>query len=272
MGIQSACWDLRVQPIPPAADFTREGREGQQGAARAEGQARRPEEPVSPFGAACAIAAPAMYGGPGASANGPLVPAGAYTIALVIDGKTVDSKPVRVTDDPEVVLTSIERKKMFDMATELHAIQPRLADAVSAQASLSRQLATIADTLGKRDDVPTSVKTSVGALAADVKALEPRLSQPPRGFGGNPRANEMLLLKLGQSKNVLMGGMPPTQQALNAFADVKAQTPKAIGDLNAAIAKAGPVAESLAKYNLKLTVPQAVKAVEAAPRKTSTHE
>ena len=60
---------------------------------------------------------------------GPFVLAGTYRIALVVDGKTVDTKTLRVTDDPEVLLTSVERKRMFDMAMEMHALQPRVTEA-----------------------------------------------------------------------------------------------------------------------------------------------
>jgi hypothetical protein len=137
---------------------------------------------------------------------------------------------------------------MFDMASDLHALQPHVAEAVAATTSLARQVRTLGDTVAKRDDVPADVKASLGSLAADLKTLEPRLSAPPRGFGGNPRANEILMVKLGQAKNVL-------------------------ADLNAVIAKAQPVSASLAKYNVTLEVPQPVKAIPAAaPRKTSTHE
>jgi len=53
---------------------------------------------------------------------------------------------------------------------------------------------------------------------------------------------------------------------------VKSQAPKAIADLNAAITKATTLSATLAKYNLTLTVPQPVKAIEAAPaRKPSAN-
>ena len=50
---------------------------------------------------------------------------GVYTVSLIVDGKTIESKPLRVNEDPEVVLTAVERKRMFDQAMEIHALQPR---------------------------------------------------------------------------------------------------------------------------------------------------
>jgi photosystem II stability/assembly factor-like uncharacterized protein len=280
-GIQSACWDLRVQPAPaPPVDRSGDSARAQEGAS-GEGQASRAQEPrapepaQSPFGTGCAAAGGGGvggFGGPAVTPNGPVALGGVYTVALVIDGRTVDSRPLRVTDDPEVVLTSAERRKLFDMAMEIHALQPRVVEAAAAHATLTRQVTTLSETVSKREDVPADVKASLGRLANGLKALEPMLSQPPRFFfGGVPRVNEILLVKLGQAKNGLMGGMPPTAQILRAYADVKTQAPSAVSDINAVLAGAAPLSAALAKYNLTLTVPPTVKGREAAPpRKTMT--
>jgi hypothetical protein len=52
-------------------------------------------------------------------------------VALVVDGKTVDTKPLKVAADPEVGLTAVERKKLHDMAMEMHELR-RLATQASA--------------------------------------------------------------------------------------------------------------------------------------------
>jgi hypothetical protein len=200
--------------------------------------------------------------------------AGVYNISLVVDGKTVDTKPLRVTDDPEVALTSIERKRQYDMAMELHALQPRVNDASAAHASLTRQINELSTTVAGRSDVPADVKASVDALKSDLAALAPKLTAPQggRGGGGGGRgANESLVAKLGQGKQGLMGGMTAGDQTTRAYTEVKSQLPKAIADLNAAIAKAQTLSTNLAKYNLTLTVPSPVAAPPAAPaRKTSS--
>jgi hypothetical protein len=188
----------------------------------------------------------------------------------------VDTKPLRVTDDPDVVLTSLERKRQYDMAMEMHALQPRLTDAGAAHASLTRQLNELTTTLAGRADVPADVKSSFDAFKADLAALATKLAAPAgRGFGGGGGggrggANENLNAKLGQAKNGLMGGMVVGEQTQRAYTEVKSQTPKTITDLNAVIAKAATVSAALAKYNLTLTVPQPVKPVETAPAKKPT--
>ena len=199
-GIQSACWDLRVQPNPappPApgargatpstgsgqAASTEQGR-GTASAAPAAGGA--PSQEQSPFGAGCPApvgqGGGGGFGGGGVNVAGPFVIGGVYNVSLVVDGKTVDTKPLRVNDDPDVVLTSVERKRMFDMAMEIHALQPRITDASTAHASLTRQMAELTTSIGDRSDIPADVKAVVrgvqqgtgGARAEADHAAGPR--------------------------------------------------------------------------------------------------
>jgi len=206
---------------------------------------------------------------------GPFVLGGTYTIALVVDGKTVDSRPLRVTEDPEVVLTSTERKRQYDMAMEIHALQPRVTDAATAHATLTRQVNELATTIADRGDVPADVKSSFDAFKTELAALAPKLALPQggRGGGGGGRggANDGLMAKIGTAKSGLSAGMTAGEQTTRAYTEVKNQAPKAIADLNATIAKGTTLSATLAKYNLTLTVPSPVAAVPAAPvRKTSS--
>ena len=261
-GVQAACWDLRVQPLPPPpADGRGRGREGRGGA-----EEQSESSPTSSAGAGCV--APPTQGGGGFGGNptaGPLVIGGLYSVSLVVDGKTVDTKPLKVNDDPEVVLTAAERKRQFDLAMEVHALQPAINDAAAAFASLTRQMNELGTTIRGRSDIPGDVKASFDAVNKDLSALAPRLT-PPQGRGGFGRggATENLVTKANQAKNTLMGGMVVGEQTMRAYGETKAQTPKAIADLNAVIAKASALGGTLAPYNLTLTVPQSIKVPEAA--------
>src|SRR5205814_6631808 len=150
-GVQTVCWDLRVQPAPPLPAAGRGGR-GERGRAGAGEEAappgttaedrttspaggRQAENPPpaqttpepSPFGAGCG--GPGGFGGGffggGPTTAGPFVLSGSYKVSLVVDGKTVDTKTLRVNDDPDVALTAVEKKRMFDQALEMHALQAR---------------------------------------------------------------------------------------------------------------------------------------------------
>ena len=244
-GIQTACWDLRVQPAPPlpTADGGRGRGRGGRGArgeaaatqgTTAEDQTTSPaggrqaaEQPPanananesSPFGAGCGApggVGGGGFGGFGGSVNGPFVLSGSYKVSLIVDGKTVDTRPLRVNDDPDVVLTAVEKKRMFDQASEMHALQAHVTDAVDAHRSLSQQVNELATAVGSRSDVPADVKSSVDALKKDLDALAPKLAPPAagRGGGGGGRgaANESLLAKIGQAKKGLTAGMSPGEQ------------------------------------------------------------
>ena len=199
--------------------------------------------------------------------------AGTYRIALLVDGKTADTKTLRVTDDPDVALTSVERKRMFDMAMEMHALQPRVTDIGAAHASLTRQLAELTTTLATRNDVPNDVKANVEAFSKELAALAQRVALPAggRGGGGGGRgANESVAARLGQAKQGLMATMSPGEQTTTAYSRVKADLPKAVADINAAIAKATPLSTSLARFSLTLTVPEPIKADLPPAKKPST--
>jgi hypothetical protein len=272
-GIQSACWDLRVQPVPVPPQ---EGRGRGQNQAQNPNQGQNQNQQPSPFGAGCP--APAGPGGggfgfAGPAAAGPYLIGGVYSVALIVDGKTVDTKPLRVTDDPEVVLTSAERRRQYDMAMEMHALQPRLIEAATAHVSLTRQINELTTTAGDRNDIPADVKAALDSLKSDLAGLAPKLTQPSGrgGGGGRGGVTESLVAKLGQAKNGLMGGMVVGEQATRAYTEVRTQVPKVITDVNVVIGKAVTLSGTLARYNLTLTVPPPVKAPEGAlPRRTSS--
>jgi photosystem II stability/assembly factor-like uncharacterized protein len=262
-GIQTACWDLRVQPIPAP--------QGAQAQSAQSGQSPQSGSQRSPFGAACAQ--PTGFGGGGgggggaaaAALAGPYVPPGMYTVALVVGGKTVDTKPLRVTGDPEVVLTDAERRKLFDMAMELHELHRRAADSASAMTPLNTRMTELAKEIGAKTDLPADVKTSFESLSKEIAAMSAKLTPPQGGgFGGGGAAAAAFrnhpVGRLGLTKTGLSGGMWPTEQILRSYTDSKAQIPKLIAESNALLSRASTLSTTLTTHNLNLNVP-AVKEV-----------
>jgi hypothetical protein len=263
-GIQSACWDLRVQPAPAssAAGGRGQGGRGQgEGGAAGQGQEARPTKKL---GAGSVTGGAGSGGGGfagGGATAGPLVLPGVYSVSLVIDGTTADTKSLRVVADPEVVLTDAERKKLFDMAMEMHELQRRGTDVGNAVMSVNRQMTELANGVNGRDDIPADVKTSFDGLSKELQALVPKLTPPAGGRGGGggggrgAAQNESVLARIAQAKTGLMVGMSPTEQTTRAYNEVKTQAPKSFADANAVLSRANALGSTLAKYNVTLTVP-----------------
>ena len=261
-GIQSACWDLRIQPALAPETPPRGGGAGRGGGT----QAVQPqqEERVDPFGAGCGGGGGGGFGGFGGGGTaGPFVLPGAYRVSLVVDDKTVDTKPLRVVADPEVILTEAERKRLFDMAGELHELQSRVTEVANALTPFNRQMAELVKVIPGRDDIPADVKASLEALEKARAEVAPKFAIPAggRGFGGGRGGGgtPSVLTQIGQAKNGLMGGMWPTAQTIKSYEKAKADTPGAVNEANALFTKAAAVSAALAKYNLALTAPTPIR-------------
>jgi hypothetical protein len=279
-GMQSACWDLRVQPVtlPVGTGGGRQGGGGGGGAAGtataggaaaggAGGGGRGGQQTPSPFGAGCnaGVGGFGGFGGFGVGGNspGPFVLPGVYTVALIVDGKSIDTKPIHVLDDPEVALTSIERKKLFDMAMEMQELQRHGTEATNALTPLNAKVTELGSQISGSNDIPADVKASFDQLSKDLAALMPKFVQPGggRGFGGGGGAGgggrgggDNVMTQAAQAKTGLMGGMWPGQQTAKAYNDAKANMPKAIAEANALIARAHTLSATLTKYNITLPV------------------
>jgi photosystem II stability/assembly factor-like uncharacterized protein len=299
-GLNTACWDLRVEPVPTpevaggrgGATAGRGGRGGR-GAAQAAGGAASAEatagqggpaggnQPAAdPFGFGCAGGGGGFggggggFGGAGGGNPGPFVLAGTYNVALVVDGKTVETKPLRVSTDPEVTLTELQRKQLYDMAMEMHGLQKNALEAAAGVASLNRQIADLGESVSGNSNIPADVKSQFDALKTETSALMAKLPLAAgggRGGGGGGRggADTSLTGKIGQAKNGAMGGMWPTSVTMKAYNDAKTDAPKILADANALFAKAAALGTSLAKYNVTLTAPKPVETASAPKKKTT---
>jgi len=270
-GLQSACWDLRMQPVAvpagPGGGFGGRQGGGAGGGGAGGGGGRGGQQTVSPFGAGCNAGGGGFGGfggfGGGGNSPGPFVLPGIYHVSLVVDGKAVDTKPLRVLDDPEMALTSVERKKLFDMAIEMQELQKRGADVVNALTPLNTKVTELANQVSESTDIPADVKASFDQLRKDLTGMMPKFVQQGGGRGGGGAAagvgrggaaNDNVMAQVAQAKTGLMGGMWPGEQTIKAYNDSKAKMPKAIAEANALIATAQTLSTALTKYNITLPV------------------
>ncbi|WP_052574560.1 WD40/YVTN/BNR-like repeat-containing protein [Gemmatimonas aurantiaca] len=203
VGIQSVCWDQRVEPVrdgnttPPA---------GGPGGPANTTPPRRPipgyPEPLPAIGYdaenPCAGAAPR----PGAATLvGPMVKPGRYTVALLVDGKEVDSKPLTLVMDPQVQLTADQRTAYDAAAMELHGAQQNAMPTVATLTALMGEVNRAATKLDSLPTAPDSVKTQFTAFRRDFDALRakfgvgaPAAGGPGGGGAAAAAANEINVL------------------------------------------------------------------------------
>jgi photosystem II stability/assembly factor-like uncharacterized protein len=261
-GMQSACWDLRVQPVPaPDLGQGRGAQGGRQGGAPDQaGGAPQTEPQAARFGAGCSGGGGGFggFGGGGGGNPGPYVLPGNYTVSLLVDGKSVGTRPLRVVGDPEVALTQAERKKLYDMAMELHGLQRRANDVIASIVPVQRQLPEVMKQVAAKPDLPADVKAQVEAFDKELTALVTALAPQGGGRGGRGggggTGEPSAMAKAAQAKNGVMGGMWPTQSTLAAYNDAKTGVPAAISEANGMVTKARALSGALAKHGITLTV------------------
>ncbi|HUL73331.1 MAG TPA: hypothetical protein VLT86_09540 [Vicinamibacterales bacterium] len=276
-GIQTACWDLRVEPLPAAgAAGGRGGRGGGPGGgggggAPAGGRSTAPpaEGPGAGFESVCGAGRGGGGGfGGGAATAGPFVLPGTYHVALEIDGKTVDTKPIKVGMDPAIDLTDVQKKRYFDIATDLHDLQRRGEEMAAALGPLYTQMTDAARKVQTAATVPATTKAQFDALTREFDAVRAKFGVPQpaagggRGGGGRGGVQDPqnLVGRAGALKGqVLAFWEMPSDTLMKQYADVKLALPKAIADANAFLLKAMTMSQTLKKYDIALTVPAPVK-------------
>jgi hypothetical protein len=287
-GIQTICWDMRVEPLPPAGGGAAgpAGRGGGGGAAagggRGGGGRGGPEgipvplpssgsDPVNPCsGGGGGGRGGGGFGGGGAAA--PLVLPGTYTVALVIDGKAVDTKTMKVIADPALQMNDVQQKRYFDIAMDLHDMQRRGQEMTNALNGLYSQMTDLATKLPGMSNVPAAVKAQFDAANKEFDGVRPKFGVPPPagggrggrggggGFGGGPVDDANLVGRAGQVKSqVLAFQEMPSDAIMKRYTDVKVALPKAIADANGFLLKAMTLSQALKKYDITLTVPAPIK-------------
>jgi hypothetical protein len=307
-GYQAACWDLRVQPLAAPAGGQRgagargadaaasggapaaaAGQAGAAGAGQGGGQVgaggRGGAAAVNPFGAGCGggggRGGGGGFGGAGGGTQGPFVLPGTYNVSLVVDGKAADTKPLKVVADPDVALTAIERKRLYDMAMEMHDLQRVANEFSGALTPLNTRMTELGKEIASRNDIPADVKAAVDGYTKELAAVVPKFAAGGGGRGGGGGAAPAAAAgqapavvsvagRITTAKDGMMGGMWPTAQTTRAYDDAKAMAPRAFAEANAVIAKAAALSATLAKHKLTLAAPPPIKvpaAVTAGTKK-----
>ncbi len=227
-----------------------------------------PENPCAAAGAVGGAGGGGFGRGGGSTTQGPLVLPGTYAVALVVDGRPVESKTLTIVMDPLVQLTQAQRVAYNMLATELHTAQQAGA---AAAAPMTILLADVRKVAAKMDSTPTladSVKTQFAAFRKDFDAVRAKLGvgAPAGGFGG-PGAgggfgagfggnDANVLARLGAVKSGLLGVWETPSEAVQKQATAaKAAVEAAVAESKTFMTRARTISVMLAANGIVLTVP-----------------
>jgi hypothetical protein len=228
-GVNRVYWDLRHQPLPPLAGQ-------QQGGGGGGG-----------------------FGGGGN--NGPNVLPGEYRVTLVVDGKDVATKSVRVSGDKDMPMTDADRKVWHDTAMNLHEMQRVANAAAEAVNTLATQLTAAETLLKSAANPPAAAKSAITDANTKITDLKRRLglNQPGGGGGGFGGQQGNVRGQLGQTKGQIMGSTSlPTAQQVRSATELRDDLSKVVADTNELITAIPAIYDALGASGAK---PAALKPV-----------
>jgi photosystem II stability/assembly factor-like uncharacterized protein len=237
-GINRIYWDMRHQPLTPLA-----GPQGGGGGGGGGGG----------------------FGGGGN--NGPNVMPGEYRVTLVVDGKDVATKAIRIGGDKDMTMTDAERKTWHDTSLGLHEMQGVANSAATAVNTLATQLTAAEALLKTAANAPGAAKNAISDASTKLTDLRRRLglNQGGGGGGGGGFGGQQGNVRgqLGQVKGQLMGSTSmPTAQQLRQAGELREDLAKVIADTNELIAAVPAIYDALGASGVK---PTALKPVGPLP-------
>ncbi|HEX4936553.1 MAG TPA: hypothetical protein VFV33_25405, partial [Gemmatimonadaceae bacterium] len=283
-GLQTMCWDQRVEPITPlpvrrpaggAGGAAAPGAPGGPGASRGQPAVPGVPEQLPPVGykaeSPCPPADTTAAGGGGGGGGffggnnnlGPLVAPGTYTVSLVADGKVLDRKPLRLTMDPAVQLTGGDRARYDAVVTDLHALHRRGTEAARPLAALYDEVVKVAPTVDS-SAAPAAVKQEWRDFRQQFDSVRAKFGVPATaggGFGGGAAARAAaeanVLGRVAALKGQLQGIWElPTAGTMRQVNNARAELDGAMRDATALLGRARAVARTLAANGVTMNVPQ----------------
>jgi hypothetical protein len=196
---------------------------------------------------------------------------GTYTVALLVDGRSVDTKPLRIVMDPAVTMADAQRRRYNEIVTDLHDLQRRGMDMAAKLNALHPQMVDAASKVSA-SNAPAAAKAQFETLHRDYEALRVKFGVPMPvpgagggrggGGGGGGRGGgagdlqQNLVARVGAIKNQIMGIWEmPSDALVKQYADIRLTLPKAITDANTILARARTLSGTLGSSGVTLTVP-----------------
>ena len=206
-GINTVIWNLRVKPLP------------------------RPRAPQ---------AGPGGGGGfGGGGLDGPFVLPGTYQVTLRVDDKDVATNSFNVQGDPEIQISSEDRKIWFDTAVQLHGLQKTINEAADRLTELNEKIKAIQQALKDNATAPATMKTKVEDFAKSFEPVGKRFGVAAENAfetGNFELLNQNLRFRFGGLKGGIMGSTSkPTETQMRQATEIRPVLEKAVQEANALI-------------------------------------
>ena len=237
-GMNSVRWDYRIEPIPAP-----------KGAA--------PPAGGGPFGGG------GGRGGANRGTQGPWVLPGDFKATLIVNGKELATQSFAVKGDREITVSDADRQRRFDLLKEGQKLEARLSEAATAARTANTQLVAMKGALSDTTAVPAPIRATYDSLK---KALEPiKKTFFIRDEGDESEFDfsefrKVITFKLSGVINSIGGTtVPPTEGDLAQWAEIKAEVPTVIDQVNGLVAKLKPFYQRLAEAGLYPAIPKPVE-------------
>jgi hypothetical protein len=234
-GINRIYWDLRHEPLPPPA-----GQQGQGGGGGGGG----------PFGAA--------------ALQGPSVLPGEYRVTLVVAGKEVATRPLRVSGDAALPMSESDRKTWHETSMSLHQLQRTANEAADAVTTLGSQITTAESLLKTAGSAPAGGKQAIEDASKRLPDLRRQLGVGQTGggggggFGGGQNPN--VRARIGQLKGQIMASTTlPTAMQIRSATEAREDLTKVVQEVNDLIAAVPQIYDKLGSSGLKPAALTAIK-------------
>jgi hypothetical protein len=198
---------------------------------------------------------------------------GEYQVTLVVGGKDIATKPVRVVGDTLVQMTDADRKTWHDTALALHRLQEQANEAAEAVAQLGTQYQALEGLLKMAANASPEAKAAVEGAGKQLADLRRRLGVPAPGqpapagggfgggFGGAGQQN--VRAQIGQTKGQVMNSTSlPSEQQMRVLTEGRDDLGKVVSETNNMIAAVPALFDKLGAAGLK---PAALKPVRVTP-------
>ena len=271
-GIQSVCWDLRVDPNPADSAAAGGGRGEGRGATPAVPGIPTPEpdvgyKPASPCGDIAGVGT-AGFGVGGPAHLGPYVMPATYNVALMSGDRALDTKRMRIIMDPAVKLADADRRRYDAIVMELHNAQRSGMQTAARLNAVYPQMTAASTKMKSATNAPASLKSQFDALAKQFDAVRVKFGVPAApagrgggGGGGRGGANPDDALAALSALKVGVGAMweTPTPATVRQAAAAKLAVERAVAEANAFFTKASALSAQLKGQDITLTIPPTAK-------------